>query len=114
MKNLKTIIKEELKNLITEQSEKNVTYKEIFKILSKVMKIGTPYDGTLQNNKVIVTIDNVTYNIDLFSGKSPGVNNIPVVVTADLSRSGQRAWLFNVKGKDKNSGLNATYKRTKG
>ena len=102
-----------VKRILSEQSTKDVTYKEIFKTLSKVMKIGTPYDGTLQNNKIIVTIDNITYSIDLFSGKNPGYTG-DVVVTADLSRSGQRAWLFNVKGKDTNSGLNATYKRTKG
>tara|TARA_R110000824_G_scaffold18563_2_gene73321 strand:+ start:2268 stop:2609 length:342 start_codon:yes stop_codon:yes gene_type:complete len=113
MRNIRTIIKEELKNLITEQSIKNVTYKELFDTLSKVMKIGTPYDGTIENRKIIVTIDNVTYSVDLFSGKDPGYKG-PVVVTADLSRSGPRAWTFNVKGDGSNSGLNATYKKTRG
>ena len=116
MKDLRDIIKEELKNMITEQGTR-VSYRKMFEVLSKVMAIGKGYEGTVKGDKVIVKIGGKTYNIDgllrLFD-KHELKGDIDVIVTADLTRSGKRAWLLNVKGEDESYGLDITYKHTRG
>lgn len=128
MKELREIIKEELKNVIVEQSNTRVSYRDIFEVLSKVMKIGHPYEGLIKGEDVVVKIASTTYTIsgllqlfdkhklsdmDTNMGRlSDG--SIDVIVTADLTRSGKRAWLLNVKAKNESFGIDITYKKTHG
>tara|TARA_R110002012_G_scaffold62266_11_gene163903 strand:- start:6347 stop:6700 length:354 start_codon:yes stop_codon:yes gene_type:complete len=116
MRDLRDIIKEELKNIITEQGTR-VSYKDVFEVLSKVMAIGKGYEGTVKGDKVVVKIGGKTYSIEgllrIFD-KHKLKGDIDVIVTADLTRSGKRAWLLNVKGKDESYGLDITYKKSRG
>ena len=129
MKDLKDIIKEQLRHIVTEQTR--VSYRNVFEVLSKVMVIGEEYKGLIKGEDVVVKIGGTTYSIngllqlfdkhklsdmDTLIRCTPTCRlsdgSIDVIVTANLTRSGKKAWLLNVKAKDDTYDLDITYKKS--
>ena len=129
MKDLKDIIKEQLRHIVTEQTR--VSYRNVFEVLSKVMVIGEEYKGLVKGEDVVVKIGGTTYSIngllqlfdkhklsdmDTLIRCTPKCRlsdgSIDVIVTANLTRSGKKAWLLNVKAKNDTYDLDITYKKS--
>ena len=92
MKDLKDIIKEQLRHIVTEQTR--VSYRNVFELFDK------------HKLSDMDTLIRCTPKCRLSDG------SIDVIVTANLTRSGKKAWLLNVKAKDDTYDLDITYKKS--